>query len=123
MTKKTTILLLLSFILVVAYSYLGIPKKYYTEGGSCYQGITTMFIQFFLTICTVLNSIAIALIYFTTKIKKAKVVSIISLILWSIGTFIHSHDDIATGLKYFTPLLLLNLIMVILLYKSEKNNA
>lgn len=123
MNKKIIILLLISLILVVTYSFFNIPRKFETEGGSCYQGITTMIIRFFLKVCGVLNLLSIIAINYKFKIKTAKILSIASLIIWSIGTLIHSYENILIGVKYFTPLLILNFIIVILIYKNEKNNV
>jgi hypothetical protein len=123
MNKKTIILLLIALILVVTYSFLNIPRKFETEGGSCYQGITAMIIRFFLKVCGVLNLLSILAINYKSNVKTAKILSIALIIIWSIGTLIHSSENILIGVKYFTPLLILNFIIVILIYKIGKSNA
>ena len=121
MTKKITILLLILIIAVFTYSFLEMPKKFETEGGSCYQGITAMIIRFFLTVCTFINLLAIFLFYYKSKIETAKVLNIISLIIWSTGTFIHSNENIQIGIRYFTPFIMLNLIILFLFTKWKHN--
>ena len=120
MNKKITVLLLVALAFVATYSYLNIPDKYAIEGGSCYQGITTMFIRFFLGICAILNILAIIAVTFKSKFKAAKILSIISFLIWSFGTFIHSQSDAIMGITYFTPFLLLNFVIIISIYKMEK---
>jgi|GEM_PF-2562839 len=114
MNKKVIISLLVALSVVFLYSYFNIPSKFETEGGSCYQGITASIIRFFLKVCSVLNVISII---FLSKIKPAKFASILSLTIWSIGTLIHSSDNILIGFTYFTPFLLLNIVIVIIIFK------
>ncbi len=123
MDKKTKFFLLTMLIVAVTYSYFNIPNKFETEGGSCYQGITAMFIRFFLTVCLILNLLSIFLITYKSKIKTAKVLSILSLIIWLIGAIMHSHDNFLIGLTYFTPFLILNFIIVIVIFKNPKNKT
>ncbi|GAB3712417.1 hypothetical protein [Flavobacterium koreense] len=114
MNKKVIISLLVALSVVFLYSYFNIPNKFETEGGSCYQGITASIIRFFLKVCCVLNVISII---FLSKIKSAKFASILALTIWSIGTLIHSSDNILIGFTYFTPFLLLNIVIVIIIFK------
>jgi len=120
--RKKTVFFLLILIIILNYSYFFIPYKFQTQGGSCYQGITTMFIIFFLTICGVLNLLSIAAISSKSKFKIAKLTSILSFIIWLTGFIIHSYDDFLIGIKYFTPLLIVNFIIVILAYKNNEKN-
>jgi hypothetical protein len=122
MTKKKIILLLILLIAVFTYSFFCMPKKFETEGGSCYQGITATIIHFFLIVCSFLNLLSIYLIYYKSKIETAKVLCIVSLIIWSIGTFINSSENIQIGIIYFTPFIILNLIMIFL-FKKWKDNV
>lgn len=115
MNKKVIISLLVALSVVFLYSYFNIPNKFETEGGSCYQGITASIIRFFLKVCSVLNLISIIFLH---KIKPAKFASILSLTIWSIGTLIHSIDNILIGFLYFTPFLLLNIVIVIIIFKT-----
>ena len=114
MNKKVIISLLVALSVVLLYSYFNIPNKFETEGGSCYQGITASIIRFFLKVCSVLNLISIIFLH---KIKPAKFASILALTIWSIGTLIHSIDNILIGFQYFTPFLLLNIVIVIIIFK------
>ena len=119
MNKKTTFILLIILIIIVFYSYFNIPKKFETEGGSCYQGITAMLIRFFLIVCGVLSIISVIIINYKSKVKTAKTLILFSLIIWLIGTIIHSHNNVLIGITYFTPLLILNFIITILIYKNK----
>ncbi|VXB56897.1 conserved membrane hypothetical protein [Flavobacterium sp. 9AF] len=122
MTKKQISLHLTILIVAFAYSFLCIPKKFETEGGSCYQGITTAIIRFFLIVCFFLNLLSIYLIYYKSKIETAKVLCILSLIIWTIGTFIHSYENIRIGIIYFTPFIIMNSLMLFL-FKKQKSSV
>lgn len=123
MPKKNLILLLVLLIVVFALSYLDVPQKFEIEGGSCYQGMTKMLIHFFLIVCTSLNLLSIYLIYYKSKIETAKISCLLSLIIWSIGTFIHSYENIQIGIIYFTPFITLNLIMLFSFNKWKNYSA
>lgn len=123
MNKKTVFFLVVVLIVILFYSYFCIPDKFETEGGSCYQGITAMFIRFFLTICGVLDALSIATINSKSKIKITKLTSIISCMIWLAGFIIHSYNDFLVGVKYFAPLLILNFIIIILAYINGKNKS
>ncbi|KFF13452.1 hypothetical protein IW15_06575 [Chryseobacterium soli] len=122
MSKRIVFFLSITLIMVLAYSYFCIPDKFEIEGGSCYQGITAMFIRFFLTICGVLNLLSITTINSKSKFKIAKVTSAISLMVWLAGFIIHSYNDFLVATKYFTPLLFLNFIIVVLVYGCNGKN-
>lgn len=119
MNKKTIIILLMALIIVVTYSFLHIPKIFETGGGSCYQGISTTFIRFFLKICGLLNILSLIASNYKSKITTANILSLVSLIIWLFGTLIHSTDNFLIGIQYFAPLLILNFIIVILIFKNK----
>lgn len=123
MSKRIVFFLSITLIIILAYSYFCIPDKFEIEGGSCYQGITAMFIRFFLTICGVLNVLSIATIGSKSKVKIAKITSIISLIIWLTGFIIHSYNGFLMRVKYFAPLLVLNFIIVVLAYRNRENKT
>lgn len=122
MNKQKIFLLSILLIVVAIFTYIDMPKKFETEGGSCYQGITATIIRFFLKICIVLNSIAIILAS-KSRIKTGKIVSIISLSIWSLISLINSIDktseDFLIGIKYFSPFLIVHLIIILTINKFE----
>jgi hypothetical protein len=118
--NKKTIFLLILIIITISYSYLNIPRKFETEGGSCYQGITAMLIRFFLIVCGFLSLISVIIINYKSKVKTAKTLIVLSLIIWITGTIIHSYDNALIGIKYFSPLLILNFIIAIQVYNNKK---
>ena len=99
------------------------PRKFEISGGSCYQGITSMFIKFILEICTILNFIALILLS-KRKINSPKILNIISLILWCLISFFNSIDetleDLIIGLRYFFPFLICTLLILKVINDSKK---
>jgi hypothetical protein len=123
MNKPKIYILSIIFIAVIFYTYTFMPRKFETEGGSCYQGITAMLIRFILEICAILNIIALILL-FRSKINTPKTLSMISLIIWSLICFFNFVDqtteDFIIRIKYFTPFLIVNILIVLMINQIKK---
>ena len=123
MRKNTLHFLTVLLIIISVYSYFNIPVKYEIEGGSCYQGIAVMIIRFFIKVCGVLSLISILALYSKSRFKIAKILSVVSLVIWSLGTIIHSCEDTMMGIKFFSPLLIWNIVFVKYIFRKSENTA
>ncbi|WP_192501872.1 hypothetical protein [Flavobacterium sp. PL002] len=102
------------------------PRKFEIGGGSCYQGITAMFIRLILEVCAILNIIALILL-FKSKINAPKTLSVISLIIWSLISFFNFVDqtteDFIIRIKYFTPFLIVNILIILIINQIKKTKS
>lgn len=123
MNKQKLYLLLTLLILVILYTYNFIPRKFEVEGGSCYQGITTMIIRFFLIINAILNLTSFLLL-FKSKIKTPKILSIIAIVIWIFVSFANtvaeSSDNFIIAVLYFMPLIITNFFIIVSINKIKK---
>lgn len=126
MKKQKILFLLIILITATFYTYTYMPRKFEIEGGSCYQGITASIIRFILVICVTLNLLAIILLL-RSKINTPRILSTLSIIFWSLISFFNSVDktseDFIIGLKYFTPFLIVNIMIIIFINKSKRTTA
>ncbi|MBE8725912.1 hypothetical protein [Flavobacterium hungaricum] len=123
MSKKTKYYLLFILISVTILTKIFTPKIFYIGGGSCYQGITAFIIHFFLLLCTILNVLAIILLSLS-KIGVSKTFNIIAIAIWSLGMIIHSLDQTITDglivISYFTPFLIVSILIFLMIKKINK---
>jgi hypothetical protein len=123
MNKQKIYLLSIILAAVTFYTYTFMPRKFEIEGGSCYQGITAMIIRFFLEICVILNLAAIILLL-KSKINTPKTLSIISVAIWFLISLLNSVDttseDFIIGMKYFTPFLIVNIVIILTINKIKR---
>ncbi len=116
MTKTSDInILIVILISVFILSNFYMPNSFETDGGSCYRGITAFIIRFFLTVCGTL-SLGSLIAGKYSKIKPAKVLSILSFIIW----FLFSLTFITVSFKYFLPFSLISLIIIFQNFKKQK---
>ena len=123
MKHLKTYLLLVLLIGITIFTYCAMPRKFEIEGGSCYQGISAMIIRFFLELSAALHLIALVLML-KSKVKAPKVLSILALVLWSLVSFANSDgssDAFRIGMDYFTPFLVVSILIVMTAMKNKKN--
>ncbi|SHN01724.1 hypothetical protein [Flavobacterium pectinovorum] len=117
MKKQQIYLFSILLIGVTFYTYTFVPAKFKIEGGSCYQGITALICRFFLEICAILNLTALFSL-FKSKVNRARTLSIISVVIWSLLTISHTvsenQEDFIIAIKYFAPFLIITILLIIL---------
>jgi hypothetical protein len=118
--KKALFVLLALLIAAIIYSYQFIPKSFYIGGGSCYQGITASIDRFFVKICGVMCLISIILILIKSKSLSAKILSILSVVIWSAWSIIVNQDT-ESEFVYFIPFLLINILIVFANFKNSRS--
>ena len=116
------ILLILIIVTYVA-TYNTIPDYLYSGGGSCYQGISAVFSIFFLTICSVINLIALTLLHYKKGKTTVKILSIISLLIWSLSLTTLESEALFSGLLHFTPFFFTTLLLVLYSFSWFKQDS
>jgi hypothetical protein len=118
-TKKIIFIILIILIVIIIGSHIFIPNSIEIDGGSCYQGIMSGISTFFLIICGIFSLLSLVALLYNTKIKTAKVLSIISTIIWSLWSFLIMNYKI-TGLLYIIPFLTVTILIIIVNNKYLK---
>ena len=118
-------ILLPLFYLTTAYSFVALLSFSNKTGGPCNAGIAIIFIGFFLIICSLLVFFAIKYIIRlqrTTKgNKRARIFTIIALLIWGFWLVAFFGDDMKESIMYITPFLITIILTVIMAFSKSKN--
>jgi hypothetical protein len=120
MTKTKLILFILLFGCAIGFTCLCIPPKFYTEGGSCMQGIGVA-IHLLILIISAFFALASLTIGFIRTFNKSSVeLSCVALAVWAFWFLnILVNDSVSTTI-YLVPYLAASIALVVINIKTAK---
>ena len=120
MTKTKLILFILLYACAVGFTCICIPPKFYTDGGSCMQGIGVAIHLLILIISAFFAFISFTIGLIKTFNKLSVALSFIALAVWAFWFLnILINDSVSTAL-YLLPYLLVSIALVVINIKTAK---
>ena len=120
MTKTKLILFILIFGFAVGFTFMCIPPKFYTSGGSCMQGIGVAIHILFLIVSVFFAFASFTIGLIKTFNKLSAVLSFMALAVWAFWFLnILINDSVSTAL-YLLPYLLVSIALVVINIKTAK---
>ena len=118
MNKKAIIIFLL-LVVIFMFSFYNIPRKFETEGGSCFQGITEMIYRFILIVCAFLNGSSMIIVILKIRNNISFALSLISFFIWLVWSFIVVSNYSFNEIVYLFPFSIISFIIVFFNYKKN----
>lgn len=120
MTKTKLILFILLFGCAIGFTCLCIPPKFYTEGGSCMQGIGVAIHLLILIISAFFALASFAIGFIKTFNKSSVILSFIALAVWAFWFLNILINDSASTALYLFPYLAASIALVVINIKTAK---
>jgi len=111
------------FFISIAYSIIGVIPLAKSTHDACNGGAFAMGMAIFSAICFALTLPVVLNIKQnkrSIKITRNIILSILSLFIWGFWAVTFSMDDLKTGIIYFSPFLIANILIVIIAFGKQE---